>query len=206
MTHPMSSRFLEGTPGRIVELLRDRSRTVEELADELGLTGSAVRLQLATLERDGLIRVDGRRPSGRKPALVYGLTQRADFLLSRGYVPVLNAVLDTISTRFSPAERNAMLREVGRRLVASAPPATGSKRDRLLAAARVVEQLGGRLKLETTGRTTALVASGCPLGELVQGHPEICRVVETVVKEVSGITVRERCERGDRPRCVFVVE
>ena len=99
-----------------------------------------------------------------------------------------------------------MLREVGRRLVASAPQATGSKRDRLLAAARVLEQLGGRVRLETTGRTSTLVASGCPLGELVQGHPEVCRVVETVVKEVSGISVREQCERGDRPRCLFVVE
>ncbi len=204
--HHLSERFLEGTQGRIIELLRDLPRTVEDLAQALDITGNAVRLQLATLERDGLVRVEGRRPSGRKPALVYGLTLRADFLLSRSYVPVLRALLDVLGDRLSAAERISLLREVGRRLVLAAPRATGSKRERLLVAARALESLGGRLQLETTGRTTTLVGSGCPLGEVVQAHPEVCRVVETVVEEISGVSVREQCDRGERPRCSFVVE
>jgi predicted ArsR family transcriptional regulator len=204
--HHLSERFLEGTQGRIIELLRDLPRTVEELAEALELTGNAVRLQLAALERDGLVRVEGRRPSGRKPALVYGPTLRADYLFSRSYVPVFQALLDVLGDRFSPAERISLLREVGRRLVLAAPRATGSKRERLLVAARALESLGGKLRVETSGRTLSLVASGCPLGEVVQAHPEVCRVVETVVEEISGVSVREQCDRGDRPRCSFVAE
>ncbi len=206
MTHALNDRFLEGTPGRIIELLRDRPGTVDDLAGELGLTGSAVRLQLGTLERDGLVRVEGRRPSGRKPALIYGLTARADFLLSRSYVPMLGALLDVLEGRLTPAERNTLLREVGRRLVATSLRATGSRRERLLVAARALEQLGGRVRLETVGRSATLVASGCPLGELVQRHPEVCRVVETVVEEISGVMVQEQCDRGERPKCSFVAE
>jgi len=204
--HLLGGRFLEGTPGRIVQLLRAAPRTVEELAGELELTGNAIRLQLAALERDGLARVEGRRPSGRKPALVYALTAKADFLLSRAYVPVLGGLLEVLGDRFSAAERAAVLREVGRRLVARFPRATGSRRERLLAAARVVEELGGHLHVESSGKTTSLRGSGCPLGEVVQEHPELCRVVETVVEEISGIKVEERCDRADRPRCNFVVE
>jgi predicted ArsR family transcriptional regulator len=205
-THPLSERFLEGTQGRIVELLRESPRTVEDLAAALELTGNAVRLQLATLERDGLVRVEGRRPSGRKPALVYGLTTRADFLLSRSYVPVLKALLDVLGDRLSPAERTTLLREVGRRLVIAAPRASGSRRERLLAAARALEGFGGKLRLETSGRSAVLVGSGCPIGEVVRVHPEACRVVETVVEEISGVKVREQCDRRDRPSCSFVAE
>jgi predicted ArsR family transcriptional regulator len=207
MTTPLlGDRFLEGTPGRLVQLLRDAPRTVDELATSLGLTGNAVRLQLATLERDGLVRVEGRRPSGRKPSLVYGLTVRADYLLSRSYVPVLQALLDVLGDRLSLAERSALLREVGRRLAAAAPHATGSRRDRLLAAAQALEGFGGRVRLEGTDRKPSLVASGCPIGEVVRAHPEACRVVEAVVEEISGVPVREQCDRGERPRCTFVVK
>jgi predicted ArsR family transcriptional regulator len=205
-THPLSDRFLEGTQGRAVELLREAPRTVDELATALALTGNAVRLQLATLERDGLVRVEGRRPSGRKPALVYGLTAHADFLLSRSYVPVLKALLDVLGDRLSLAERTALLREVGRRLVRAAPRATGSRRERLLAAARTLESFGGKVRLEASGRSAALVASGCPIGEVVGLHPEACRVIETVVQEISGVKVREQCDRGERPKCSFVAE
>ncbi len=205
-THPLSDRFLEGTHGRAIELLRESPRTVEELATALELTGNAVRLQLATLERDGLVRVEGRRPTGRKPALVYGLTTRADFLLSKSYVPVLQALLDVFGDRLSLAERTTLLREVGRRLVLAAPRATGSRRERLLSAARALEGFGGKVRLEGSGRSAVLVASGCPIGEVVRAHPEACRVVETVVEEISGVKVREQCERGDRPRCSFVAE
>ena len=145
MTAPLNERFLEGTPGRIIDLLRDAPRTVDDLATALAITGTAVRLQLATLERDGLARVEGRRPSARKPALVYGLTQRADFLLSRAYVPVLRALLDTIGARMRPAERIALLREVGRRIAAALPRSTGPRRERLHAASRAIELLGGRI-------------------------------------------------------------
>jgi predicted ArsR family transcriptional regulator len=205
-SHPLSERFLEGTQGRLVRLLRAKPCTVEELAADLELTGNAVRLQLGALERDGLVRIEGRRPSGRKPAHVYALTSRADLLLSRAYVPVLQGLMDVLGARLTTAERSAVLKEVGRRLVAGAPRATGTRRERLLAAIRVLESLGGEAVLETGGRTTRLRGSGCPLGEVVQAHPEVCQIVETVVEQISGLKVEEQCERGERPRCNFRVE
>jgi predicted ArsR family transcriptional regulator len=48
--------FFESTRGRIVALLRRTGLTVDELAQELGLTANGVRAHLATLERDGIVR------------------------------------------------------------------------------------------------------------------------------------------------------
>ena len=56
-----TNRFLDSTRGQVATLLRRGSRTVEELAVELGLTDNAVRNHLALLERDGVVRQVGVR-------------------------------------------------------------------------------------------------------------------------------------------------
>jgi predicted ArsR family transcriptional regulator len=199
------ARFLEGTQGRIIVLLREGGQTVEELATALDLTPNAVRTQLATLDREGLVQVAGRRPGTRKPTLVHGLTPRAEQLLSRAYIPLLEQLLATLEGRLAPSERAAVLREAGRRLAAAAPRGSGTRRDRAELAARVLEELGGKVRVEQRGRSQAIVGSSCPLAAVVREHPEVCRAVEALVAEVTGLPAREQCDRTDRPRCTFVV-
>ncbi len=79
-------RFFASTRGKIVTLLRRASRTVEELAQALGLTDNAVRAQLALLERDRLVQQHGSRRGSSKPAYVYGLTPAAEELYPKAYV------------------------------------------------------------------------------------------------------------------------
>src|SRR4051795_11570127 len=86
-------RFLTSTRGRIVTLLRRGPRTVNELAEALGLTDNAVRAHLATLERDELVEQAGCRPGSRKPNVVYHLTAGAGQLFPKPYGPVLRELL-----------------------------------------------------------------------------------------------------------------
>src|SRR5829696_4037407 len=118
----LTRRFFETSRGQIVTLLRRSARTVEELAESLELTDNAVRSHLATLERDGLIRQGGvrRGPGAGKPPAVYELDPAAEPLLSQAYAPVLVALLDEMAERLPPAESEALLRAVGRRLAAGA--------------------------------------------------------------------------------------
>src|SRR4051812_43352284 len=68
-------QFGKTTRGRVVALLRRGERSVEELAASLGLTDNAVRAQLATLEREGVVRAAGVRRDGGvgKPATLYAV-------------------------------------------------------------------------------------------------------------------------------------
>src|SRR5262245_23512241 len=94
-------RFFATTRGRVVALLRRNSRTVDEIAGELGLTDNAVRAHLATLERDGVVRQESvRRGEGAgKPAHVYAMVPEAEHSISRAYAPVLAATLDELADR-----------------------------------------------------------------------------------------------------------
>ena len=61
------ARLMESTRGKILDLLRSKERTVNELAAALGLTDNAVRAHLLSLERDGLVHQSGTQPGFRKP-------------------------------------------------------------------------------------------------------------------------------------------
>src|SRR5687767_2365634 len=201
-------RFLETTRGQIVALLRRGTRTVEELAQSLGLTDNAVRAHLATLERDGLVSPVGvRRGTGAgKPATLYELHPDAEPLFSRAYAPVLRAMLDVIAERMSEEEAEALMRDVGRRLaVQLGRDVTGDVHARVRAAAALLSALGGEAYVEKSEDTLQLRGYGCPLSAAVTARAEVCHAVEALLSEVIGTPVREHCDRGDRPRCCFHV-
>src|SRR5215208_7781671 len=119
-------RFFRSTRGRIVTLLRRSGRTVEGLARELGLTDNGVRANLATLERDGVVRQRGsvrRGSGGGKPAFVYELTPEAEELFPKAYEPVLRELLDALAQRLGSEESEALLRSVGRSMAEGQAPA-----------------------------------------------------------------------------------
>ena len=201
-------KFFESTRGQMVTLLRRSGRTVDELAQELDLTDNGVRAHLATLERDGIVRQWGsvrRGSGGGKPAYVYELTPKAEDLFPKAYEPTLHQLLDVLAERLGPDETEALLRAAGHRMAEgwSLPP--GDVRARLEASADVLNELGGLAELEERDGTLVIRGYSCPLVAVVPDHPEVCRMAETLVTELAGVPVQERCDRGERPRCCFEV-
>jgi predicted ArsR family transcriptional regulator len=203
------SRFLASTRGKIVVLLRRARRTVDDLASAVGLTDNAVRAHLSTLERDGLVQQHGVRRGEGKPASLYELTAEAERLFPKAHAPVLSQLLAVLEERTSAAEMTAALREVGQRLAVGAPTPHGSPRARLESAARLLATLGGLAEVETNdAQALRLVGYSCPLGSVVDEHPQACLVAEALVARASGLSVSEHCDRdeGHPPRCRFEVE
>jgi predicted ArsR family transcriptional regulator len=204
----LDRQFFEGTRGRMVALLRRGGRTVEELARAVGLTNNGVRAHLATLERDGIVRQGGTVPpasGGGKPAYVYELTPEAEGLFPRAYEPVLGRLLDVLSEGLGPRESEALLRGVGRRMAEGRGTLEGGVLARTEEAVAVLNELGGLAELEERDGDLVIRGYGCPLAAVTPDHPEACRMVETLIAELAGVSVRERCERGAKPRCCFEV-
>jgi predicted ArsR family transcriptional regulator len=194
----LDRRFFSSTRGRIVALLRAASRTVDDLADALGLTDNAVRAHLATLEPSG------QRRGVSKPAIAYDLTEQAEQLFPKAYEPVLRELVAVVGERLGAETAEALLRETGRRL-ASGHRAEGPLRTRLDAAVALLGELGGAAAVEEAGGQLYIRGRSCPLAGTVADQPAVCRLGETLVSEVVGAPVRACCDVGDRPRCCFEV-
>src|SRR5919112_2087800 len=143
MRNHLLKRVKEGTSGQLLELLRRTPMTVEELAVALGVTRTAVRAQLATLERDDLVEQRGSRRGASKPSRLYGVTSQAELLFSRAYVPILTRLLQVLARSQAPSDFDATMREVGRELMQGHRLAAGALRDRVAGASALLNELGG---------------------------------------------------------------
>jgi len=203
----LNQRFFDSTRGRIVALMRGSTKTVNELALELGLTDNAVRAHLVSLERDGLIRQSGIQAGTRKPHFAYQLTSEAENLFPRAYDNVLNQLIAVLKRRLSSRALKAVLRELGRSLAGPQNALRGriDLKTRAQKGLEALEKIGGAARLEEHGGKLLIRSGNCPLANAVASHPEVCRVAESMLAEVTGAEVTERCQREGSPRCTFEI-
>ncbi|HZB84656.1 MAG TPA: hypothetical protein VE288_17615 [Rubrobacteraceae bacterium] len=140
-----------------------------------------------------------------KPAYLYELTPAAENLFSKAYGPVLHQLLDVLNEQVGYEQSEALLRRVGRRMAGERVAAADSARARLEEAVATLNELGGFAELEEHNTGFIIRSYSCPLYTMVRDHPEVCRMIETLLSELTGIPVHEHCDRGDRPRCCFEV-
>ena len=185
--------------------LRRGPTTLDELVAELGVTRTALRLQLAALERDGHVARRGLRRGRTKPSHVYELTSQGEQALSSAYIPVLTQLLHVLSERLTTAEFEDVMRAVGRGLIAERARPRGPLRARVEAASDLLNQLGGLTEVDQTEEGFLIRSHGCPLAATAAHHPETCSAMEDFVSEFVGSQVRQHCDRTHRPRCRFHV-
>ena len=207
MSSMVNSKFMLSTRGRIIALLRRAKQSVNDLAAALGLTDNAVRANLARLEQDGLVQQVGNRASFRKPEGIYDITPAAQHLFEKAYAPVLATVLAVLEAGLDEQQLEAQLREVGRRLAAPHLPSLAGLSDeqRATKTLQILEEFGGLADLEQREGHVYVRGFGCPFSQVVAAHPRLCSVAQALVSELLGREVQEQCERGERPRCRFLV-
>jgi predicted ArsR family transcriptional regulator len=200
--------FWDSTRGRVIMLLRRESRSVNDLATELGLTDNAVRTHLDRLVRDGFVRQSGKRPGTRKPTMTYDLTPEAERFFPKAHAAVLHHLLDVLKERMSAKKLDEIVRAVGHRLAPNYRPGVRAGRPIQLGeqVIAVLRELGGFCESENQDGKIVLSCFDCPLAPVVEGHPEVCRLMETLLGDVLGVPVQQHCRAEPSPQCVFEVD
>jgi DeoR family transcriptional regulator, suf operon transcriptional repressor len=209
MPEMLRQQLLDTSRGRIVNLLRIGGRTANDIATKLGLTRSAVRVQIAAMERDGVVAMVGKRPGTTRPSLVYELTPEIEQLLSKAYVPLLTQLVDVFAEALPAQQVETLLRKTGKGLAKELAPeeqiAGGLKSRVAMASELMNEHLGALTRVEGNG-AIVIRGAGCPLAAVTGKHRGVCLAMESLVAEIVGVPVRECCEREGRPRCCFEIE
>jgi DeoR family transcriptional regulator, suf operon transcriptional repressor len=192
------------TRARLLALLREGLWTVDALAEELDLTDNAVRFHLDALEKAGTVEKSGVRRLGvGQPAVLYSLTTSGDDAFSKAYAPVLIATIAELREHMTPPELMRLLKRIGKRLARGSGSFSGSLANRTTRASQLLNDLGGVTVVEKKDDGYTIIGRACPLARAVEQDHCVCAAVTSLVADVVGSEVIERCDRSGRPKCRF---
>lgn len=184
---------------------RDGGRTVEELADALEVSRTAVQQHVTALERDGLLRVSGQRSTGGRPGRAFALTDAALELFPRSYARLADDMLRTVRELYGEEGLERMLakmadeaaRDFAPRLAGMAP------RERMLEVASILTELGYEAHVDANGRLRAV---NCVFHQLARSSRAVCRYDQALLRGLLGADVKQlSCITDGKAACVFAV-
>ncbi|WP_211474893.1 helix-turn-helix transcriptional regulator [Collimonas humicola] len=155
--------------------------TVDNLSKALGITRTAVRQHLATLEASTLVAKSTTRPSGGRPEQLYVLTDKGNSSFPRQY------------SWFAQLLIGMLEQEIGEKMVGERLAAMGGKVAEQLRAnhaegenlsakvqnlAAIMEELGYRVNRNAQANIKGIPvieADNCVFHDLASKHPQVCR-------------------------------
>ncbi len=197
---------LASTRAKIFRLLLDAPRTVEELAKATSVTKNAVRSQIALLQRDGIVEIQGTVKTGRRPAARYGLRPGSDVQFSKAYPLVFSALVRTLGKDLPDEEFKRLMARLGKELAGSVPRPAGSPNERIEGVIGVLKSMGSAAEATKEGKDVVITSPSCPISAAVSVDPRVCGAMEAFVGNMTGLPVRECCRHGERPGCRFEIK
>jgi predicted ArsR family transcriptional regulator len=194
------------TRDRILDSLRRRGPlTAAELARTFRLSCTALRLQLAALEEEGIVRAVETRPSRGRPSRVYDLTAAArDCFPDRAGAMALEILREVESLGGRDLVVRALEGRARRLAEAYLAQVEGkSHAERVRTVARLRD--GEGYLAETVGDgprgPRGIVERHCPIASLAERWPEVCRLEEELIRRVLGPSVRREEHLLSGGRC-----
>ncbi len=191
------------TRERIIALLRRHTRTIDELAGQLGITRNAVRSHIHLLEREGIVEPQGTVPSGRRPATFYGIRIGESALFSKATPLVLSQLVHVLTEKLPGAQFGETMEELGHRLAAQGPRPSGTLKERLQNAVAYMESLGAIVEVSEQKGKIVIKGYGCPVAGAVSADGRFCSAMAVMISDLVGLPTVERCDRNLQPGCCF---
>ena len=201
-------RLFKSTRGKILNLLRERECTVNELAEQLHLTDNAVRAHLASLERDRLVSQSGFKSGVRKPHTTYALGPEAEQIFPKAYGRLVSLLMSIFSRKMRPRDLRTGMRAAGRKVAQEYLGGLRGKtrQQRIDVALGILKELGGAASFREEDGKRVIYGNDCPIAAATANHPEACLLAESLLTEIIGSPVKEHCIRGPAPACRFEVK
>ena len=208
---------MESTRQTILNILRRRQATVDDLTKELGLAPATIRRHLDILIRDSYVDVaQVRRKTGR-PHYLYSMSEAGEDLFPKHYVRITNRLLEEI-VALTPEETagrgggqlaelvfDKMAQRLGHRIAPHVRGATLA--DRVRSATAALAEEGIVFDVENVDEGYLLVGHGCPCPRVANGNGHVCAHDQRLLALLLGADVHnvEPSEAGCQGYCAYQV-
>ncbi len=197
------------TKDNLLKSLREKPRTISELAGELGITRNAIKLQVDQLMASGTIEKGTlrRAATAGKPAQEYKVAPGTEDNSSTAYVPFIQSLLETLPDHLDRKQRKKLLETVGRHMARQVGfSGNGTLEAKLKEAIAVVNSLGATATLIDDGNEIWVKNMSCPLASAVRKEPCVCDAVAAFFTEATNTKVKADCCHGEMLICQYRVE
>ena len=209
MSMAISGRFADSPAGRVIRVIQVRGKvSIKDLAADLDVTASAVRMHLAQLRASGAIRAEKVREGVGRPYYVYSLTPEAHDMLYQEPGDLARILLEEVSETQGPDALQTILRRVGTRLADKYRDQIPEQElpERVRALAELLEQRGLVVEIQETGDGYLFREYGCPYRNAAVGNRAVCDMEQQVIARLLGSGVKlTECVLDGHRACEFSI-
>jgi predicted ArsR family transcriptional regulator len=145
--------------------------SIDELVQKLDITRNAVRQHLAALEREQLIQRSGQRPTGRRPELLYTLSDHGKASFPKQYPLLARLLIERIIKDQGSTELSHLMREMGRHLASSIEHRAPLNEENIVSH---MNKSGYEANVFFRSNDREIHAHNCVFHDLAAEHPEVC--------------------------------
>lgn len=173
-------RKISSRQHQILELLlKNRSGlSIDNIAEALGISRTAVKQHFFTIENEGYIRKDQSNKTAGRPATLYVITDKGINYFPKQYAWFLEMVLGNLIRESGPEQFKSYMSTLGAALAQKLRGRFEGKslNERMKELAAVMEELGYQTEAvsDNENNTASIQAHNCVFHDLAQKHAEIC--------------------------------
>ena len=182
--------------------------SIKDVASDLGVTTSAVRLHLTQLQANGAVRAEKVREGVGRPYYVYSVTPQAHNLFHKDYGDLAKLLLEEVGETQGTEALQGVLRRVASRMAALYKDQVDglALADRVDSWAELLDQRGVTVEIEKTPEGFVLQEYGCPYQNVALENRAVCEMERQVMARLleSGVQLTECVLDGHRG-CQFTI-
>jgi len=201
---------MKSTRDRILQtLLRQPHRTINELAEAVGINPISVRHHLTNLQVEGLIEATEERHGVGRPRLVYALTPDGREKFPTRYLRLTSLLLSQMKETMPGPVVSKLFSQVADNLASDFADQMGglSMEERLDFLKTLLAEEGFIVEWEKLGEEYHINEVSCPYYQIGINHPEICTVDQTLISKMLAVPAEKvECILSGGSHCTYVVQ
>ena len=197
---------MAGTRDLVLRTLLTQPRcTVNELAEQVGISPISIRHHIASLEADGLIGCEDERHGVGRPRQVFFLTETGMEQFPTRYVR-LTIRKETMPVAMVNKLFTQMAVDLAKDLSEGTETKNLSMEERLDLVKNLLKQEGFSIEWEQLNGGYQIYEASCPYYFIGQNHPEVCAVDQILISTVLSVQAEKvKCILNGDNNCTYLI-
>ena len=201
---------MKSTRDRILQtLLRQPRRTINDLAEAVGINPISVRHHLTNLQVEGLVDSAEERHGVGRPRLVYALTQDGREKFPTRYLRLTSLLLSQMKETMPGPMVSKLFSQIADGMASDYAEQMGglSMEERLDILKSLLAEEGFTVEWEKKGEQYQINEISCPYYQIGLNHPEVCTIDQTLISKMLAVPAEKvQCVLNGGAHCTYVVQ